>query len=77
MSSMADRYRTANANMSYVEFQRVATSRGIFRAGKSRISRTRNHSGKRSVVECIIAKDILRSYSGIWVSSKTAISKVY
>src|ERR1700722_14936331 len=60
-SSMAARYCNAKFNMSNVEFHRVDTSRGIFRAASFSRSSVWNHVGSRSVVECIIKNAILRS----------------
>ena len=62
--SIALQYISANAIMSWVEFHRVTTSRGISRALRSSVWQVRRHAGRAMVVEWMIAKANLRSYIG-------------
>ena len=56
---------TAKSSMSKVEFHRVVTSRGIIRSVVLRSWRMENHSGRRIVVEFLIAKATFRNCNGL------------
>lgn len=72
---MASRYSMAKVNMSYVEFQRVETSRGIIRPSSLRRSSSLNHSGRIKVVEFLTANENLRSYMSY--SNQVNLSKSF
>ena len=52
---------TAKSSMSKVEFHRVVTSRGIIFSVVLRLRRMENHSGRRMVVEFLIANATFRN----------------
>ena len=60
MSSIAGRNLNAIFTMSYVEFHRVLTSRGMRRTGSLLVVQALRHAGRAAVVEWMIAKDNFR-----------------
>jgi len=63
IASMATRYWTAKSSMSKVEFQQVATPRGIMRRGRPWRESVLFHAGRRMVVEFLSENAIFRSYT--------------
>src|SRR5277367_4481782 len=62
MASIAFRYLTANTSISYVEFQRVTTSRGMSLDLRLRSTHACRQAGSAMVVEWMIAKASCRTY---------------
>ncbi len=65
IASMASRYSIENSSMSCVEFQRVRTSRGMRRSDNFNRLRMSCQAGNNLVVECIILKANLRSWTQV------------
>lgn len=71
--SIAGRKSSAKLSISYVEFQRVATSRGIIRRGRPQELSVVYHCGRRIVVDFFTAYENLRNWS--WKSNSTPPGK--
>jgi hypothetical protein len=59
--STAARYRRTNINMSYVEFHRVTTSRGMSLSLRLASWQMRRQAGRAIVVELMIANESCRT----------------